>query len=324
MTDAFTRAGRGWGLTFPGVTRNPLTVFGPWLRLDYFFVGPRLAKSSNAVPNPAGNRSTRPSSRASSRCLRNERGPTARTARSRRKNPRVVVIGCIVFVLAFDLAFVWQRTGGAYQSEFGGHPDEAAHVRHRTLRARRARRGRALRGGRLPWLADPRGQGVRGRLLRALSEDRPRRLAAVFLPRAIRVDAAAVGASRTVAPAAHVRARGGVAVARLSRVARGIRHGGRRRSARRCCSRCRWSASYYGMVMAETLSALLMFGAMLAFGRFPRSREARRRAVVRHPRGARDPDQRHRPRARARRAARAGLHAQISPAQAAGAVVAAC
>ncbi len=40
MTDAFARAGRGWGLTFPGSTRNPIAFFGPWLRLDYFFVGP--------------------------------------------------------------------------------------------------------------------------------------------------------------------------------------------------------------------------------------------------------------------------------------------
>jgi len=39
MTDAFAHAGRGWGLTFPGSTRNPLTLFGPWLRIDYFFSG---------------------------------------------------------------------------------------------------------------------------------------------------------------------------------------------------------------------------------------------------------------------------------------------
>ncbi len=44
----------------------------------------------------------------------------------RKKTPAWVVAG-IVFVLAFDLAFFWQRIGGAYRSEFGGHPDEAAH-----------------------------------------------------------------------------------------------------------------------------------------------------------------------------------------------------
>ena len=39
MTDAFAHAGRGWGLTFPGETRNPATFFGPWLRLDFVFAG---------------------------------------------------------------------------------------------------------------------------------------------------------------------------------------------------------------------------------------------------------------------------------------------
>ena len=36
-------------------------------------------------------------------------------------------LGVIVFVLAFDVAFAWQRLGEAQKSEFGGHPDEAAH-----------------------------------------------------------------------------------------------------------------------------------------------------------------------------------------------------
>jgi endonuclease/exonuclease/phosphatase (EEP) superfamily protein YafD len=39
MTDAFKASGRGWGMTFPGSTRNPVAGFGPWLRLDYFFAG---------------------------------------------------------------------------------------------------------------------------------------------------------------------------------------------------------------------------------------------------------------------------------------------
>jgi endonuclease/exonuclease/phosphatase family metal-dependent hydrolase len=39
MTDAFAHAGRGWGLTFPGETRNPAAFFGPWLRLDFAFAG---------------------------------------------------------------------------------------------------------------------------------------------------------------------------------------------------------------------------------------------------------------------------------------------
>jgi endonuclease/exonuclease/phosphatase (EEP) superfamily protein YafD len=37
--DAFAATGRGFGLTFPGRTRNPLAFFGPWQRLDYIFTG---------------------------------------------------------------------------------------------------------------------------------------------------------------------------------------------------------------------------------------------------------------------------------------------
>lgn len=41
--------------------------------------------------------------------------------------PRPLLVAAIVFVLAFDVAFMWQRHTGAYGSEFGGHPDEAGH-----------------------------------------------------------------------------------------------------------------------------------------------------------------------------------------------------
>jgi len=53
MTDGFAHAGRGWGLTFPGSTRNPVTFFGPWLRLDYFFVG-RGWEVIECRPEPGG------------------------------------------------------------------------------------------------------------------------------------------------------------------------------------------------------------------------------------------------------------------------------
>jgi hypothetical protein len=33
----------------------------------------------------------------------------------------------IAFAVTFDVAFLWQRASGAYTSEFGAHPDEAAH-----------------------------------------------------------------------------------------------------------------------------------------------------------------------------------------------------
>lgn len=37
LQDAHEKAGRGFGWTFPGKTRNPLTLFGPWLRIDHQF-----------------------------------------------------------------------------------------------------------------------------------------------------------------------------------------------------------------------------------------------------------------------------------------------
>ncbi len=37
LTDAFEVRGRGYGFTFPGRTRNPFSLFGPWLRLDLVF-----------------------------------------------------------------------------------------------------------------------------------------------------------------------------------------------------------------------------------------------------------------------------------------------
>jgi endonuclease/exonuclease/phosphatase family metal-dependent hydrolase len=35
LTDCFEKVGRGFGFTFPCDTNNPLTLGGPWLRLDY-------------------------------------------------------------------------------------------------------------------------------------------------------------------------------------------------------------------------------------------------------------------------------------------------
>lgn len=39
LADAHREGGRGWGLTFPGSTRNPISLHGPWLRIDYAFAG---------------------------------------------------------------------------------------------------------------------------------------------------------------------------------------------------------------------------------------------------------------------------------------------
>lgn len=37
LGDAHMVAGRGFGFTFPGVSNNPLSLGGPWLRIDYVF-----------------------------------------------------------------------------------------------------------------------------------------------------------------------------------------------------------------------------------------------------------------------------------------------
>ncbi len=37
LADAHREAGHGFGYTFPGVTRNPLSGGGPWMRIDYLF-----------------------------------------------------------------------------------------------------------------------------------------------------------------------------------------------------------------------------------------------------------------------------------------------
>ena len=39
MTDGFAKAGRGWGLTFPGGPGHPLAMFNAWLRIDFAFAG---------------------------------------------------------------------------------------------------------------------------------------------------------------------------------------------------------------------------------------------------------------------------------------------
>lgn len=39
LVDAFKKNGRGFGWTFPGNMHNPLSLFGPWLRIDYLFAG---------------------------------------------------------------------------------------------------------------------------------------------------------------------------------------------------------------------------------------------------------------------------------------------
>lgn len=53
LADAHLKAGRGWGLTFPGSTHNALAFFGPWLRLDYVFAS-RGWEPLACAPEPGG------------------------------------------------------------------------------------------------------------------------------------------------------------------------------------------------------------------------------------------------------------------------------
>jgi vancomycin resistance protein VanJ len=46
LKDAFAESGQGFGFTVPGTTRNPLSFFGPWLRLDYVMTGNGLAAAN--------------------------------------------------------------------------------------------------------------------------------------------------------------------------------------------------------------------------------------------------------------------------------------
>jgi vancomycin resistance protein VanJ len=59
MADAHLYGGRGWGLTFPGSTRNPISLFRPWLRIDYAFAGTGW-RPVYCQPGPPGRAQHRP------------------------------------------------------------------------------------------------------------------------------------------------------------------------------------------------------------------------------------------------------------------------
>lgn len=183
------------------------------------------------------------------------------------KKSRAWVVGCIVFVLAFDLAFFWQRVGGAdRESEFGGHPDEAAHyVTGLFVRDALVMAGHYAAGG---------FRGPPVKVGREFAEDYYRHYPKVSLgvwpPFFYLVQSAwtlPFSPSRS-SVLLLLCALAAVVAAQLFRVLRteyGV-----------------WPAALgaalwlslplvrggYGMVMAETLSAGLMFGAVLAFGDF--------------------------------------------------------
>ncbi len=58
LQDAHSTVGEGCGFTFPGLTRNPLSLFGPWLRIDRILASPHWRCVSTQVEphNPSQHR----------------------------------------------------------------------------------------------------------------------------------------------------------------------------------------------------------------------------------------------------------------------------
>ena len=192
--------------------------------------------------------------------------PEDSASSSLRKKPRAWVAACIVFVLAFDLAFFWQRTGDAYVSEFGAHPDEAAHyVTGLFVRDALVMTGRYAAGG---------FQGSPVKVGKEFADTYyahyPKIGLGVWPPVFYLVQSAwtlPFSPSRT-SVLLLLCALAAVVATQLFRVLRaeyGILPA--------ALGTALWlslplARNGYGMVMAETLSAGLMFGAVLAFGDF--------------------------------------------------------
>lgn len=182
------------------------------------------------------------------------------------KKARPWVISLIVFVLVFDVAYFWQWKFDAYKSEFGGHPDEAAHVVtglfiHDAI----------IEAGHYA------ASGFHGSPIRMGKEfaDRyythyPKIGLGVWPPFFYLVQAAwtfAFGVSRTSLLFLLCALAGLLAwlVYRFLRDELGVVVAA---AAGAIVISLPLARSYYGMVMAETLSAVLMFGATMAFGNF--------------------------------------------------------
>ena len=182
------------------------------------------------------------------------------------KNTRPWAISMIVLVLAFDLAFAWQWSLGAYRSEFGGHPDEPAHVVT----------GLFVRDALIETWHYAAG-GFHGSPLRLGKEfaDRyythyPKIGLGVWPPFFYLVQSAwtlTFGASRT-ALFFLLCTLAAMLAWQLFGVLRKEFGLGLAAFGAAVLLSLPLVRSYYGMIMAETLSALLMFGAIVFFGRF--------------------------------------------------------
>ena len=182
------------------------------------------------------------------------------------KSIRPWVISLGFFILAFDLAFFWQWSFAAYKSEFGGHPDEAAHV-VTGLFVRDA----IVEAWHYAW------GGFHGSPLHVGKEfaDRyythyPKIGLGVWPPFFYLVQSAwtlLFGASRT-SLLLLLSALAAALAWLLFRVLREEFGLGLSASGAAILISLPLVRNYYGMVMAETLSALLMFAAMVVFGNF--------------------------------------------------------
>ena len=183
----------------------------------------------------------------------------------RRKSPPWA-LGIIILIVTFDVAFFWQRVGGGHQSEFGGHPDEAAHVVT----------GLFVRDAIIEAI-DYAAGGFRGSPMEIGKEfadeyysHYPKIGLGVWPPAFYLTQAAwtlPFGASRTTLLLLMCLLAGGLALL-LYRSLREEFGALPALAAAIVLLSLPLVRSQYSMVMAETLSALFMFGAMLCFGNF--------------------------------------------------------
>jgi hypothetical protein len=193
-----------------------------------------------------------------------------------KKVTRPWIIGLIVAILGFDLAFSWQHLADAYHSEFGGHPDEAAHVVTGLFI-----RDSIVEG--FHWMTNgfQRSPVTVGKeFANDYYAHYPKIGLGVWPPVFYLVQSVwtlSLGATtRTLLLLMAVLAGGvGLLVYRGLRDEHGLSAAALGALLVLCLPLVR---TYYGMVMAEMLSALFMLGAMLAFGEFL-DREQKRHAL---------------------------------------------